>query len=330
MQRLYSIGMLGMLLLSFAGHGAAQQRICYFGDSIAEGWIDAELQAAAAWPALLDSMLRRTGGSYVSLRVAHGGETTSDAMRRIDDEVLPFACDAAVVGFGNNDMYIWDDPPAVRVGLPQFREQLRLIVRKLQGGGARVLLLGMPPVLEPRFYHYVDSILYQPYGGAAALQQQYENVIREVASQEGAAYYSLETLFRGNDALLGFDGVHPSREGHATIANALLSSVLVRLQSELRQFVPADLQVYPSPVHRVRSPLVTIRFQASTGKRVVARICDVTGRVMRKIVYFTHTNGMHFLAWDGRDGWGTRASAGAYTVYVRIADRTVQRRFLLM
>jgi lysophospholipase L1-like esterase len=325
MRRLPYIGMLGAMIFLLAGYSAAQQRICYFGDSITEGWIDAERQPAAAWPALLDSLLAQTGIRYRSLRVAHGGETTTDACRRIDDDVLPFECEAAIVAFGSNDMYIWDNPPSLRVGPPLFREQLRLIVRKLQGSGARVLLLGMPPMLQRRFYRFADSSLYAPYGGASALQRRYESIMRDVAAAEAAEYLSLEEAYADNEALLGIDGVHPSRAGHAVIADALLPRLLVMLQSALRRFVPDNLQVYPSPVTRERNPLVTIRFQAASGSRVEASIVDISGRVIRKIVYFTHTDGTHFLAWDGRDGKGTRASAGAYTVHVRIADRTTAR-----
>lgn len=330
MRPLPYIGMLcALLLLRFAPAGA-QQRICYFGDSITEGWIDATLRPEEAWPAVLDAALDATGNSYTSLRVAHGGETTTDALHRIDGEVLPAQSDAVVVAFGSNDMYVWDNPPAPRVALPLFRAQLRLLVRKLQGGGAGVLLLGMPPVLPQRFYRFTDSARYVSFGGVAAMQRRYEDVIRQVAAEEDAAYLSLAGTFSGNEDLLGFDGVHPSREGHAAIAHVLLPRLLVLLQENVRRFLPANLQVYPTPFDRERSALVTLRFDAASGSRAEAVIIDAGGRMIRKIVYLAHTDGTHFLAWDGRDGQGTRASPGAYTVHLRIAGADSAYRMILI
>lgn len=307
----------------------AQQRLCCFGDSIAEGWIDAERNPSAAWPALLDSMLRTQGRQVMLSRVAHGGETTGDALRRVEHEVLPLAPDCCILAFGSNDMFIWGDPPAVRVPLQQFREQLRLVVRKLQGSGCRVLLLGMPPMLEHRFYHYADSAYFAPYGGARQLQQKYEQVMMDVAAAEQAGYVSLNDAFMNPETLLGFDGVHPSKEGHRSIASALLTDTGHQLDADARTFADAALSVFPSPYMRKSEAYLTLQVRAAAGMRVCFTILDLAGRMRRKIVYFTQSDGVHFYRWDSRGDDGTLLPPGAYIVHVRISGRSYLKSILL-
>ena len=54
------------------------------GDSITEGWIDAQLRPGEAWPSLLDSMLAAGNTHSRSYNAGRGGDTTDDALLRID------------------------------------------------------------------------------------------------------------------------------------------------------------------------------------------------------------------------------------------------------
>jgi lysophospholipase L1-like esterase len=326
----YRIVLSGLLVFGITGTMTAQQRLCYFGDSITEGWIDAELRPAEAWPALLDSMLEATGAKLETFRRAHGGETTTDALRRIDEEVLALRPDLTILAFGSNDMYVWDNPPAPRVPVEVWREQLRLLIRKLQGSGSRVLVLGMPPLDEHRFYGFVDSAVYIGYGGAGALQASYARAAHEVAREEGAEQLSLSAVFSSPASQLGFDGVHPSPAGHRAIAAALLSRIDPLLEQEKRAFNDWDFTVFPVPFHTHGSGYCSVSFPAAAGTQVRIFIHDASGRLIRKIVYFTHADGTHFVPWNGRGDDGTRAAPGAYTMYVQSSEFSRLRSILLM
>ena len=326
----FRIVFLGWLIAGLTGSMQAQQRICYFGDSIAEGWIDAELRPGESWPAFLDSMMQAAGEDVVTFRRAHGGETTTDALGRIDSEVLALRPDVTILAFGSNDMYVWDNPPAPRVSIDVWREQLRLLIRKLQGSGSQVLVLGMPPIDEHRFYNFADSAAYAVYGGAAALQARYTREAELVAGQEGAVLLSLHAAFTSPDTQLGFDGVHPTREGHRAIAAALLPELALLLTLEKPRFNDWDFSVFPVPFQSHSMAYCSISFQAAAGTAIRIFIRDVSGRLIRKIVYFAHAHGTHFIPWNGRSDDGTRAARGAYTVYVTSVEFSRVRSILLM
>lgn len=319
------------IVIAVMSDASAQIRLCYFGDSITEGWIDAELRPANAYPAITDSILRTTSSHiFTSLVLGYGGETTDDAIRRIDADVLSQRPDIVVLAFGSNDRYVWGTQPAVRVQLPRFSDNLGLLVRKIQGSGARVLLLGLPPVDASRFYRYADSAEYRRYGGIVQLQHEYDSVIAAVGSSFNCVVVSTAEVFTRTDTELGFDGVHPTEAGHRIIAITLAHALQhVFMQSPSVQ-VPLPASIYPNPFNPDRQQWCSIAFPAHPGELFTLRIADAAGRTVRKIVYSAHTDGHHIVPWDGRTDLGTRAASGAYTVYITSAMTTIQSNLLLM
>lgn len=321
-----------LLLLLQSAASDAQPIVCYFGDSITEGWMDAERRPSEAYPALCDSMLTAGGLTFRSIVAAVGGETTADALRRVDADVLSSDPDVVVFAFGSNDYFVWDNPPAPRVSLDRFRGNCRVLFRKLQGSGAGLIVLAPPPVISERFYRFFDSTLYGPYDGVERLRNTYADALADVLREfPGALLLRQDSIFARDTSLLGFDGVHPMPEGHRRIAEALRDPVLALLARGRSMPVPLEmLTVYPLPYRRLAQDVSSIGFHASEEGEYVLRIHDTAGREVRKIVYYAHSKGNHGILWNGRDDHGTMVASGAYTLSLQSAHAVYRTQRILV
>lgn len=309
----------------------SQPLIVYFGDSITEGWIESERRPGYAYPALCDSLLREDGLSFRSLHRGAGGETTDDALDRIDTDVLSVSASVVVIAFGSNDMYVWDNPPVPRVPLHRFRDNIRLLIEKVRGIGVSPVLIGMPPIITGRFYAAAaDSTDYAHYGGARDMHDRYNRCIRDVGREEGCVVISLCDVFGEDSSLLGFDGVHPLPEGHARIASVLAPVLADMLGNPTGSAVALRPGAWPNPFLPGRNSRCTIGFYVDRPQSVRITVFDRAGRALRKIVYYAFAKGNHYVPWDGRGDTGTHLPAGAYTLNVHGTGVSFQHSILLM
>jgi lysophospholipase L1-like esterase len=309
----------------------AQQRvdICYFGDSITEGWIESQYQPAMAYPALTDSLLRASGRIISSVHSGRGGETTEDALARIDADVLRHAPRVVVLAFGSNDWFVWGDPPFQRVSLDRYVSNLHLMIKKIRGISAIPVVITPPVVLEPRFHRYFDSLLYVAYGGVEACSGKYAAAAAQ-AARDGQAWSIESVPYSGREQLLGYDGVHPLAEGHRTLAVSLSKLMEGILDSATLITSPSSIDLYPVPFQRAVHQRLMLTIGAVEGGEVHIGVFDAAGREVRKFVYFAWSAGTHYLHWDGRTANGTPASAGAYTVFVRAGSRYSRQQLLIL
>jgi acyl-CoA thioesterase I len=173
----------------------AEPVIVAFGDSLTAGY---GVEAHEAYPALVETILRREGYDYRVVNAGVSGDTTAGGLRRVD-WVLRARPDVAIVALGAND--------GLRgLSVAAMRENLRRIVGRLQEGGARVLLAGMrvPP----------------NYGADYA--REFAAAFPAVARRTGATL--MPFLLDGvaaRPALNQEDGIHPNAAGHRVIAERL-------------------------------------------------------------------------------------------------------------
>lgn len=320
---------LACLLLLLPSLLAAQRPdAVYFGDSITEGWIDAERRPAEAWPAVLDSMLSARGVTWNGAARAVGGETSEDGLRRMDEDVLQARPRIAVIAFGSNDYYVWGAPPFRRVGRERFENTIALMIDKLRGVGIIPVLLGLPPILPDRFALFTDTTVYTSFGGVEAGNRDYNNALRETAHRAGALF--VECDFGEDGAqLLGMDGVHPSPAGHRRIA-ALLAPVMIALRDSVPE--PAKsmaVSLYPVPFHPADHGRMLCAISSDNAGTLRVGVVDAAGRNVRNIVYWAYSAGVHYIPWDGRTDDGTPVPAGAYTVYVLAGNEMTTHRVQL-
>jgi acyl-CoA thioesterase-1 len=148
-----------------------------------------------AWPTLVEAMLRAEGSEVTIHNAGVSGDTTGEALARLDIAIRENA-DAAIVFLGRNDM---------RLGAPVERTNANIaqIVSRLRQRGIEVLLIG-----------------FEPYDFSA------------IATAEGAIYYP--DFFTGvakngkklRRYILPLDLVHHlNPSGHRVVAEHLLPSI---------------------------------------------------------------------------------------------------------
>ena len=107
--------------------------IVALGDSLTAGYGLAESEA---WPALLERRLAAEGRRWRVVNAGISGETSSGALARVDWVLRQLRPDVVILETGAND-----GMRGIELGL--VRGNVLAAVRRLQGGGATVVLAGM-------------------------------------------------------------------------------------------------------------------------------------------------------------------------------------------
>src|ERR1043166_6424144 len=150
-----------------------------FGDSLTAGY---GAQPGEDYPSRLSALL---GAPVINAGVS--GDTTASALARVDNDVLARDPRLVLVGLGGND-FLGGVPIATT------EANLREIVRKVEGAGAMVVLLGLR---------------------LPSLTADYESMYERVAKEEGCLL--VPRILRGilNDASMKSDAIHPNARGYA-------------------------------------------------------------------------------------------------------------------
>jgi acyl-CoA thioesterase I len=161
------------------------QSIVAFGDSLTAGYGAGE---GEDYPSKLSTLI---GRSVVNAGVS--GDTTQQALARIDADVLEENPRLVIVGLGGNDFL-------QGVPIETTEANLRSIVRKIHDRGSMVLLLG---------YKF------------PSLQKNYGAMYERVADDEECLV--VEDLLDGilSDPSLKSDEIHPNAKGYALLAERI-------------------------------------------------------------------------------------------------------------
>ena len=176
-------------------------RILAFGDSLTAGK-DLEDPNRESYPAVLERLLKEAGQSVSVTNGGHSGDTTFDALARLDFS-LEEKPHVVIVGLGSNDTF-----QGKRVG--DMERNLDEIVRRCQDRGAVVVLCGMKTFPNLGLYYASD----------------YAKMFKRVANRWGAFYvpFMLEGV-AGIPALNLPDMIHPNSQGYDRVARTLLPVV---------------------------------------------------------------------------------------------------------
>jgi lysophospholipase L1-like esterase len=165
-----------------------------FGDSLTAGY---GAGAGEDYPSRLAAM---SGVPVVN--AGRSGDTTESALGRIESDVLAGDPRIVIVGLGGNDFLNG-------MALQSTESNLRTIVRKIQGTGAIVVLLGF------RF---------------PSLTANYEEMYERVASEEGCLL--VDRTLKGilTDPALRSDQIHPNARGYDLMAQRMNEPLLELLR----------------------------------------------------------------------------------------------------
>ena len=194
------------LLSLVAAEARGEGVIVALGDSLTAGW---GLAADEAFPARLETRLRREGYTYRVVNAGVSGDTTAGGLRRVD-WVLRARPEIVIVALGANDGLRAQSPQAMRANL-------EAIIARLQQADAGILLAGMR--LPPNY--------------GAEYTTQFEAVFPAVArSAKVALMPFLLDGVAADPRLNQPDGIHPTAAGHQVIADRLWPYLLPLLRGK--------------------------------------------------------------------------------------------------
>ena len=203
------------------------------GDSVTAGVRrDGSVLADQTFVALLESDLRKTYSDARVINSGIGGNTSSQMLTRLDQDVLSHHPQVTLVMTGLNDAeYI--DPGGVlrdepRIPLNLFVDKLRQIIRRVRDAGGQVLLLTPNPMT--RHYLYASQGYYKEHDINSALES-YAASVRSVALETHTDLVDVYAAWINLPDYERFlpDGVHPNREGHRRIAELILPRLLKQM-----------------------------------------------------------------------------------------------------
>ena len=166
-----------------------------FGDSLTAG---PGLRPEETWPALLEHRARAAGYPHRFHNAGVSGDTTSDAVRRLDGALIPDGR-VFIVALGAND--------GLRgVPIAAIRSNLEIIIERAQERGLRVLLCGMETPPTHGWQYSVD----------------FHRLFPDLAARYGVPLvpFLLVGVVGNPDYSLG-DRIHPNGAGMRVIADTM-------------------------------------------------------------------------------------------------------------
>jgi acyl-CoA thioesterase-1 len=180
-----------------AANGPIQ--IVVLGDSLSAGYL---LPQQAAFPAVLEKVLRASGIDVDIANAGVSGDTARGGLERLDWAV-PEGTEAVILELGANDMLRGLDPARTQDSLDQ-------IITRLKARNVRVFLAGM----------LAAPSLGREYG------EKFNAIYPALAAKHGLPRYPffLEGV-TGNRALVLEDGLHPNRAGVEQMVRSILPMI---------------------------------------------------------------------------------------------------------
>jgi acyl-CoA thioesterase-1 len=187
---------------------ATAPQIVFLGDSLTAGL---GLGEEAAYPAIVGELLGARGVPVRIVNAGVSGDTSAGGLARVD-WLLSLRPAILVVALGANDG-LRGQPVAT------IESNLREIVRRARGAGARVVLVGMkmPPNYGPEYTRDFEAL--------------YARLAREL--ELPFIPFLLEGV-AADPALNQPDGIHPTAEGQRKVAALVEQSLLPLLQTPAR------------------------------------------------------------------------------------------------
>ena len=184
---------------AYAEGGETPLILIAFGDSLTAGY---QLPASAAFPAQLEVALRAKGYKVQVVNAGVSGDTTANALERLD-WVLQTPADGVILELGANDALRGLDPKIPRANIDK-------LIGQFKTKGLDILLAGMRA----------------PTNWGAGYKASFDAIFPDLASIHGVALYPyfLDGV-RLEPTLLQTDGLHPTSKGVAEIVKRMLPSV---------------------------------------------------------------------------------------------------------
>lgn len=179
---------------------AASIKLLALGDSLTAGY---NLPADASFPAQLERALREKGVQATVINAGVSGDTTAGGLARLD-WALADKPSHALVALGANDMLRGLSPDEARTNLDK-------IITRLKQEKVKVMLVGM--LAAPNL--------------GAEYGRRFNAIFPDLAKKHEVPLYPFFLDEVANNPKLNMgDGIHPNREGVATMVRKMLPQIL--------------------------------------------------------------------------------------------------------
>ncbi|MBI5801655.1 MAG: exo-alpha-sialidase [Verrucomicrobia bacterium] len=210
--------------------------IVMFGDSTT-----AERPGAVdkVYAARVSEMLQSIGSSLSVHNAGTPGNTTREARKRFERDVLAHKPRVVVIQFGLNDaaVDVWKTPPASapRVPLAEYEQNLRWMLDTLRTQKAKPVLMTTNPLRwTSKLRDLYGKPPYRPDdadGFDAPVLARYNEAVRQLAKELAVPLVEIHDLFAGKNAdQLLLDGMHPNDAGHELIAAQLMPVIRAQIR----------------------------------------------------------------------------------------------------
>ena len=206
--------LLVLLQPAVTGGAAGPVTVVAFGDSLTAGY---GVPSEETYPRLLEAYLRREGHDSRVIAAGKNGETSGEAVTRLNT-ILRLKPHIVIVETGVNDLFRGIDTDTTE-------KNLRKIVRSLKGSGIEVLLAGFD-------FKRITSL--DPDG-------RFTRLYRSLAADEDVALipFFLEGV-AGVESLNLRDRVHPNGAGYRVVADNVLRHLLPLVERVERRLLKTE------------------------------------------------------------------------------------------
>jgi lysophospholipase L1-like esterase len=188
----------------------------------------------------VETMLQSIGSSLGVHNAGIGGNTTRDALKRLQNDVLKYQPRVVVMQFGINDsaVNVWQNPPATepRVPLTEYLSNLRRMITAAQEAKAKVILMTTNPLRwTPKLKDLYGKPPYNPAaedGFDSATLAGYNEALRKLAAElkvplvdVRAAYPEFAAKHQITIDGMLLDGMHPNDLGQQLVAELLVPAI---------------------------------------------------------------------------------------------------------
>ncbi len=198
--------------------------IC-FGDSITEA---AEVAPTDRWPTVLQSQLDEWKPDRFKVHnLGMAGHTSAQGFDRLDEDLLPVLPGLVLIQFGFNDANVRDWAVVPRVGLDEFKKNLRefhRIITVRQGRSVFIInhTIGIVPGEQGNGQSYKDNA------------EAYNMAIGQIAEELQTSYIDLPSMMTQRQVDLGTflaeDQVHLSADGNHIYADMVFDGLVATLR----------------------------------------------------------------------------------------------------
>ena len=203
-------------------------RIVCYGDSITKA---GPVPDGMRWPVLLQNHLNEWNPGLYSVRSQGvGGNTSTQGLDRMLTDLLPFLPAVVLLEFGFNDASVPDHRRTNRVGIQEFRSNLKELIRVVKAGGGYPLLIANHPVIGRKGSKQANGKSYvQNYAP-------YQKMIYQVGKEAKTPVLDLPAGFKRAgltaEDVCTEDGLHISTPGQAHYAKIVFEELTGYLKKQ--------------------------------------------------------------------------------------------------